>query len=156
MEGLTTNEAAAVGAIVGVGLTTLILFSLVIYIITVIAYWKIFTKAGEAGWKALIPIYNGYILYKISGVSFWMWLILPIFVASIFSTLATNAEGAAQVICNLIYVALMIAIDVKISISLSKAFGKGNGFAVAMFFFPTICQLILGFGSAKYVGTETK
>ena len=28
------------------------------YIILVIANWKIFTKAGEAGWKSIIPIYN--------------------------------------------------------------------------------------------------
>ena len=33
------------------------------YIILVIANWKIFTKAGEAGWKSIIPIYNSYVVY---------------------------------------------------------------------------------------------
>ena len=27
-------------------------------IITLVAYWRVFVKAGEPGWKAIIPIYN--------------------------------------------------------------------------------------------------
>ena len=34
------------------------LFAFIFYILQVIAYWKIFTKAGEEGWKSIIPIYN--------------------------------------------------------------------------------------------------
>lgn len=37
------------------------LFAFIFYILQVIAYWKIFTKAGEEGWKSIIPIYNGYV-----------------------------------------------------------------------------------------------
>ena len=36
--------------------TTYSLFGLIIYVITVIALWKVFTKAGYAGWLAIIPI----------------------------------------------------------------------------------------------------
>ncbi len=36
------------------------------YVLQVIAYWRIFTKAGEAGWKSLIPIYNTYVQYTAS------------------------------------------------------------------------------------------
>ena len=32
------------------------LFAFIFYILQVIAYWKIFTKAGEEGWKSIIPI----------------------------------------------------------------------------------------------------
>ena len=31
------------------------LFAFIFYILQVIAYWKIFTKAGEEGWKSIIP-----------------------------------------------------------------------------------------------------
>ena len=31
---------------------------LIWYIILAIANWRIFTKAGEAGWKSIIPILN--------------------------------------------------------------------------------------------------
>ena len=36
------------------------LFAFIFYILQVIAYWKIFTKAGEEGWKSIIPIYNSF------------------------------------------------------------------------------------------------
>ncbi|MBR1762543.1 MAG: hypothetical protein IJ731_04170, partial [Eubacterium sp.] len=39
--------------------------TLVIAILSIIALWKIFEKAGEAGWKAIIPFYNAYTLVKI-------------------------------------------------------------------------------------------
>ena len=31
---------------------------LVVYILVVIAMWKVFTKAGKPGWASLIPVYN--------------------------------------------------------------------------------------------------
>ena len=37
-------------------------------IISIISLWILFNKAGEKGWKALIPIYNIYTLCKITGV----------------------------------------------------------------------------------------
>ena len=33
----------------------------------IVALWKIFTKAGEPGWKSIIPIYNIIMLLKIVG-----------------------------------------------------------------------------------------
>ena len=37
------------------------------YVLIIVAQWKIFVKAGQEGWKALIPIYNVVVLYKIIG-----------------------------------------------------------------------------------------
>ena len=54
-------EYAAGGAIVGGMITTMMIVSLVIWVLLIIAYWKMFTKAGEPGWKSIIPIYNRYI-----------------------------------------------------------------------------------------------
>jgi signal peptidase I len=42
------------------------LASLAIVILMTIVYWKLFKKAGEKGWKALIPIYGEWIKYKIT------------------------------------------------------------------------------------------
>ena len=42
---------AAVMAILGI----VIVVGLIVSIIMIIARWKIFTKAGEEGWKAIIP-----------------------------------------------------------------------------------------------------
>lgn len=43
-----------------------LIFALVWWILQIIANWNIFTKAGEAGWKSLIPIYGDYVSYKIA------------------------------------------------------------------------------------------
>ena len=51
----------------------------IIYIAIIVAviagWWMIFTKAGEAGWKSLIPIWNILVLLKIIGREWW-WIIL--------------------------------------------------------------------------------
>ena len=41
--------------------------SLAIAILGIIAMWKIFVKAGEPGWAAIVPFYNIYTLFKITG-----------------------------------------------------------------------------------------
>ncbi len=45
-----------------------------------IGQWKLFEKAGEAGWKGFIPIYSTYTLMKLSGRPGWwvIWLFLPL------------------------------------------------------------------------------
>ncbi len=128
---------------------------LVLYILLIIAEWKIFTKAGEAGWKSLIPIYNVYVLFKITGVK--MYWFIGLFVVAILGGIisAINVSWLTTVwsiIQFVFYIALYIIQDIK----LSNSFGKGTGFKVANFFFPNICMLILGFGSAKYVGPDDK
>jgi signal peptidase I len=51
---------------------------LVIIAASMAGLWKIFEKAGEKGWKALIPIYNYYIWLKIIKRPWWWILILLI------------------------------------------------------------------------------
>ena len=48
-----SSDAVLGGMLVGYLITFL-----VIYVLSVIAMWKIFTKAGKPGWASLIPIYN--------------------------------------------------------------------------------------------------
>lgn len=57
----------------GINGILVILFS----ISTVIGLWKLFGKAGEKGWKALIPFYNFYIWLKLIDKPWW-WLLLII------------------------------------------------------------------------------
>ena len=44
--------------------------------------------------------------------------------------------------------------DIIFSIRLAKAFGKGTGFSIGLLFLPNIFSLILGFGSAEYLGSQ--
>lgn len=156
---LTENEEAAVaaGGILGGLFATIMICALVWYILTVIATWKIFTKAGDAGWKSLIPIYNVYVLYKVAGVSFWVWLMLPAVIYGLLAGFVGNNYESINPFVGIVLFADLIYMIVgacKFANGLAKSFGKGTGFAVGLFFFPNLFQLILGFGSAKYVGNK--
>ena len=56
------------------------LIALLFYVLTVAAQWVVFQKAGIAGWKSIIPIYNSYCLFKIAWGNGWIFLatIIPI------------------------------------------------------------------------------
>ena len=41
--------------------------SLILAIFQIAAMWKVFTKARQPGWAAIIPIYNMYVMTKIGG-----------------------------------------------------------------------------------------
>lgn len=47
-------------------LIIIFLMAVCLLILTVIGYWGVFCKAGEKGWKVLIPFYNEYLLFKIA------------------------------------------------------------------------------------------
>ncbi len=47
----------------------------VIIVASIAGLWKIFEKAGEKGWKALIPIYNYYIWLKLLKKPWW-WIFI--------------------------------------------------------------------------------
>ena len=96
-------------------------------ILSIIAMWKIFVKAGEPGWAAVIPFYNLYVLFKITWGSGWKFLLLLIPIAGIVILVITMVK-------------------------LAKAFGKGSGFAVGLIFLSIIFYCILAFGDAQYVG----
>jgi hypothetical protein len=96
-------------------------------ILMIAACWKIFTKAGQPGWAAIIPIYNWYILCKIVGRPGW-WVIL------------------------LLIPFVNFIVGIILCIDLAKSFGKGVGFGIGLILLGVIFFPILGFGSAQYQG----
>jgi hypothetical protein len=98
-----------------------------VILLLIAAMWKVFSKAGQPGWAVLIPIYNLYVLCKVAGRPGW-WLIL-------------------MLIPFVNFIILII-----LSIDIAKAFGKGAGFGIGLFFLPFIFYPVLGFGSAQYQG----
>jgi hypothetical protein len=103
------------------------LYVLVAYVLFVIPFWVVFTKAGQPGWAALIPIYDIYILLKIIGRPWW-WLLLMLIP-----------------IVNLI-------IWIVVLYEVSKSFGHGVGFMLGLLFLNIIFWYILAFGSSRYLG----
>ncbi len=100
--------------------------ALVIAIIMVAAMWRVFAKAGQPGWAAIVPFYNAYVLLKIVGRPAW-WLVLLLI------------PGV-----NLVF-GIIVAID------LARAFGRGAAFGVlGLFLVSPVGYAILGFGNARY------
>lgn len=162
---LTTNEAAAAGAVLGGMLGTVAVIGIAAAIIAIIAMWKIFSKAGEKGWKSLIPIYNAYILMKIIGMKAWFWADIIITIVygalvGVFSAtgaVTTDAAGNITAINNpaytivaICYLIFNVVLGILACHNLSKAFKRGIGTTLGLIFFPYIFTLILAFGSAKY------
>jgi hypothetical protein len=111
------------------GITWIIYLAFIVA--TIAAWWMIFTKAGEAGWKSIIPIYNIIVILKIVGRDWW-WVILMLIP-----------------IVNLI-------VWILVSLDLAKSFGRGTGFGIGLAFLSPIFGLILGFGSDTYKGPAAK
>ena len=131
-----------------------IIFGIAWWILQVIANWRIFTKAGEAGWKSIIPIYGDYISYKIAWRPSFFWINFILGVAVSGMNNYTDTPSSLYTAILVVLYILLIIIDFIYSLKLAKAFGKGTGFAIGLFFLKPIFLLILGFGSAEYVGAD--
>lgn len=118
------GPSAAIGIVI-------LLIQLAVLILVIAGIWKTFSKAGQPGWAAIIPIYNLYILLKIAGRPGW-WLLLYLIPLVNF------------------VIAILVGIDV------AKSFGKGAGFGLGLALLAPIFYPILGFGSATYVGPAAK
>jgi len=102
---------------------------LAVLVVTLAGIWKTFTKAGESGWKALIPIYNNYIMLKIGGHSGWWVLtfVLPIIpwliallTASANAQTTTAMEGTTSLPVG------------QLNVSPDQIFGIGGAVAVVL------------------------
>lgn len=130
-------ESLSAGLIVFTVFVALIAIAVAVFLI--IAECKMFKKAGESWWKALIPFYSTWIEAKIAGLAWW-WCPIMVGVASLatFKNLSSIAGFATLVIAfNYFY-------------NISKKFGKSNGFAFLCTVLPIIGVPILAFGSDKY------
>ena len=117
------------------------------YLLTAIGYSKMYRKAGEAGWKAFIPVYNTYNNYKISWTGKMFFLSAALYI--LVTALSNSAMLAAQLAVIAAGIALMV-VTIKQNVKMAKLFGKGAGTGIALIFFPGITSLILGLGKAEF------
>ena len=138
-------EALATTAILGVT----VLAGLIRYLMSAIGHSKMYRKAGEAGWKAFIPVLNTYTNYKIAwnGKFFFLYAALFILVNSLSSVSALQLLVAVAGIA-------MIVVDIKQHVKMAKCFGMGAGTGILLILFPGITSLVLGLGKAEYMAIE--
>ena len=105
--------------------TGIMVFYLLLVVLMIVSYWRIFTKANQPGWAILIPIYNLIVLLNIVKKPWW-WLFL--------------------LLIPLINIIFAIIITYRLALS----FGKGVGFAIGLIFLPIIFLPILAFDNSTY------
>ena len=106
-----------------------IVLSIALWVFMIFVMWKIFVKAGEEGWKAIIPIYNSVVKFKFLGLNPWLVLLFLI---------------------PFVNIAMIIILNVKTA----QAFGKNGWFAVGLIFIPYIFYPILAFSDAEFKGPQ--
>lgn len=99
----------------------------ILMLLSIVCWWKIFTKAGEPAWMSVIPFLNTFKKYEIACGSGWKMFIawIPV-VGWIYSIIATN--------------------------KLSKAFGYNAMLTVLYLFATPVAVFILAFGNNDYYG----
>ena len=96
---------------------------MVLALIAVAGMWKTFSKAGEPGWAAIVPIYNIYVLVAEIAERDILWVLLSIFIP---------------------FAVVIPMIDI------AEKFGKGTGYGIGLAFLGFIFFPLLGFGDAQY------
>lgn len=126
----TYDSYDMMAALIGTGVFTVyMIIALGMLVLTIVARWKIYSKAGKPGWASLIPFYSEYCLFDIAWGNGWLFLL-------------------GFVPCVNIVVMIMLYFK------LAKAFGKGTGFGFGLVFLNTIFVLILGFDHSQYIGPQ--
>lgn len=136
----TTDTGGLAGLAVFTGVWMFIWLAVAVFMI--VCMWKMFEKAGEQGWKSIIPIYNYWTLCEIVGKPGWWSLVTLLMAIPIINFVAWIP-------------ALIVAVIV--SIELAKSFGKEPVWAVLFILLPIVGYPILAFDkNTKYVGPGGK
>ena len=151
----------------------IMLFVLAIAVVLIIAKWKLYEKAGEPGWSAIVPIYNTLQLAKIATSEFHLGIVWLILMG--VNSLGTTIQNAANMIANTSDGAMGFIAVIGLPFSLvgivaalgatvlggylnymfTKSFGQSDTMCILSIFFAPIIFLIMAFKSdVQYVGPQ--
>ena len=121
-------------------------------IVTLAAYWRIFEKAGQPGWPALVPVYYDWVRVKICQKGRWLfWALIGTEILMLASSFLSGLGREFLAIYMLSLIAALV-FSIAYATMLADAFGKSGGFAAGLMFFTPIFLAILAFGKSEYRG----
>ncbi|MDO4807765.1 MAG: DUF5684 domain-containing protein [Coriobacteriales bacterium] len=164
---MSDAEAIAYGSILMGAMSLILVLGFAYWLITVISHWRLFTKAGEKGWKSLIPVYTDYTLFKLvwNTKGFWIWFGSGVVTAavSMLTTQYVMVEGQLTSVAtgNIVTTAISFVASIvsliwsaMMCLRMAIAYGKKPSFGIGLFLLPFIFKPILAFGSGEYQGPQ--
>lgn len=156
LSALYTGQAAFLSGFMASMGALVFIIPVVWYILEIIANWKIFTKAGKAGWLSIIPIVNTWNLFDLSWSRVMAWVMVALSCGVTLFRSPSDGERVSTlvVVLGTILGLALIIISIIQLYKLAKAYGKGFGFFLGLLFLNPIFMLILGFDSSTYQGRQ--
>ena len=112
---------------------------------------------GRPGWKSIIPFLNYYEEFDLCWKGMGMLgLIYSVLIAAsqlIDGMTKDPTPTWAMIVMTVVSIISLVLIFMQ-SMRLARSFGKGAGFGIGLFLLGPIFRLILGFGSAQYIGAQ--
>lgn len=149
--GITESEVETAVVVLGITFLVIVSYAFISWVLSLIARWRVFKKAGEAGWKGIIPVYSKFIQYRLTWNTKMFWIALALIVVGEF----LGDEGVIGFIGALMALVGYIINNIVASHKLSKSFGHGVPFTIGLLFFEGLFMLILAFGKSQYLGNTT-
>ncbi len=124
----TTTVDPATAAAVGGFILALVFGTLLFYTLPLlVGLWKLFTKAGQPGWAAIVPFYNLWVITKVGGSEPWkFWALVACIVVSFVPLLGLLTGLAALVL------------EILIVVSFASKYDRDAGFWVLLFLLPIV------------------
>lgn len=145
------------------------LLSLAMIGFAIVCWWKLYQKMEEPGWKALVPFYNEYTIFKrvwkpvafvwymLASIAFvvgyaLMTVSYAMYAASIFDSTMTVSPALSIIAYVLVIVSsiVLFVISIKKNLKMAKCFGHGVGFGLGLVFLPVVFVAILALGNSIY------
>ncbi len=119
-----TGDPGVVGMVGGI---IILVLGLALVGLVLASFWRVFARAGQPGWAALVPIYNTITLLRVAGKPGW-WILL------------------------LLVPGLNLIPLISVPFGVAKRFDKSTGFALGLLLLPLLFYPILAFGKPRSGG----
>ncbi len=163
---LTSNGGnSAANAIMQIIPAVLSMFSLVVWIVIVSVFmlvmiasmvfviiinWKMLEKAGEDGWKCLIPFYSTYTFLDISTNNKTRNIL---FIASLVATVGCFIPYL-NILISPLASPVIYASTGFMHFAIARSFGMDTALCILAIFFPPVVIAMIAFGKYEYTGDK--
>lgn len=110
----------------------------------IVVWWRIYRKAGEPGWAALVPGLSSWVMYKIT------WGRGSVFIGQLLITGVLSLLGNISWLFTIGSVIVSLIYSIITNAKLAKVFRKSGGFAFGLIVLPIVFLPIVAFGSCEY------